>query len=182
MTGEATNVVSYSLPLVTAFMGFASSQVLEWLKDHRAYQRERDKRDYERRNRQLEERNQFQSQTLLELQETVVKVVRTIAHLYYLDVVNDLSNQKWRGHDLPHDFGESALEATLRTKILGARVRDESIRESLKLLEAHRVEMLGAYDFSESTKTMKCVEKIHDDLNERIGEMLRNFEEVELAN
>ena len=180
MMVETTKAVEYWLPLITAFMGFASSQVLEWVKDHRAYKRERDARDYARIDKQLEERNRFQFQTLLELQETLTKLVRTIGQVHYIDVMNSVSGEKRRG-SLPSDLNDREFEANLQTIMLGARVRDDSIRESLKLLESHRAQILLVSDINKSTEMMNCVSKIYDDLNARIGQVLRGLDEIDLA-
>jgi hypothetical protein len=59
------------LPLVSALLGFLSSQVLEWLKDKRAYTRERASREAARRDPRTEPRNDFQTKTLLDFQDQV---------------------------------------------------------------------------------------------------------------
>jgi hypothetical protein len=68
MAAEATRTLDYWLPLITGAVGLLSGIVLEWFRDNRTYSREKEARDFTRKDKQRERRNEFQRQTLLDLQ------------------------------------------------------------------------------------------------------------------
>lgn len=181
MTETATKTADYWLPLVTAFIGFGSSQVLEWLKDRRAYQREKEARDSTRRDAQLDRRNDFQRQTLLDLQEAALKLMQNAGAHHHFDLVSIGKHGKRHQEPYPEDINLGGQFANARTALLGVRVRDEEVRSLLKQLKDESTFAFLDHDKDMRESYMQAAGSTFVELNNRIGEILRKLDDIELA-
>jgi hypothetical protein len=171
---------------LTAFGGFATAalsylslRVLDARKAERTYQREKVARDAARRDILLERRSQFQRQTLLDLQDAVMKLVRTTGEMQHLDIMSSRAGERWHEKPYPNDLDQRAHSAAVQTTVLGVRVSDESIRNLLKQLKAGTNGVLFSRNLNEAERATGMMAEVFDLLNERIGEVLRKLDDID---
>jgi hypothetical protein len=174
----ATGTVTYWLPLITALIGFASGGFTEWLRDRRAYKRECDARASALRAQQIERRNEFQRNTLLQLQDSGMRLMQATHKIHHFDVTMYRKNGNHHDTPYPEEVGLELQEANARTALLGVRVRDDRVRA---LLQEVKDELNEATMFSvseeHSQSCMKLAGEKFVEMNKRIGEVLRSFED-----
>lgn len=73
------------IPVVTLLLGFATGQVTDWVKDRRAYKRDLETRRETRNDTQQERHNDFQRETLLNLQTAAMELMRSASQLHFFD-------------------------------------------------------------------------------------------------
>lgn len=90
------------LPIVTLALGYVFSLVTEAFRDRRQSRRERDARAAEREDarasleqERADRRNQFQRETLLELQEVLHDLGRAFGREYHQDAMTAKAAGKW---------------------------------------------------------------------------------------
>ena|ERR1700730_2414078 len=72
-------------PVLTLLLGYATKSLSEWLEYRRTTRREREAREAVRRDQLFERRTTFQRQTLLDLQETSVQLLRSVVRITVID-------------------------------------------------------------------------------------------------
>jgi hypothetical protein len=122
-----------------------------------------------------DQRDDFQRQTLLELQETVARFARAIGRSFHHDTVAHKQTGEW-GHSLYGDeLSEELLASTVRLRILAERVRDDELRP-LVYGFSNRGNLIGP---ANSEKTAR--ERMDDwtesmgKLQDRLGKVLRDL-------
>jgi hypothetical protein len=176
----ATGTVTYWLPLITAVIGFASGGCTEWLRDRRAYERERDTRESALQEQRRERRNEFQRKTLLELQDAAMRLMQATHKTHHFDVMMFRKHGEMYAEPHPENISNEEQAANAITAVLGVRVRDRAIRE---LLQKMKDELTGATLYANSEEHsqlgMRQAGKQFVELNKRIGEVLRSIEDEE---
>jgi len=123
MAHAPLSTVSNWLPIATAFTGFViaimgilSAQMLELFKDRRAHRHEEEARDAERRDAQLERRNEFQRQALLQLQDPVMNLMRTVGSCHLFDMKRWTEERVWHVEPFPEELNTANGMRTLRPR------------------------------------------------------------------
>jgi hypothetical protein len=158
VTLSSVNVV---LPIITGVAGFFSSFVLSWLQDYRT-----------RRSSRIERRNEFQRETLIELQEASSRLLHAVVQRYRL--------VKERGATESADLRESdwaVIEADNQCLMLKVRLRFAEVTSTLSdfLLLCSKTHPSVNLDTSKKT-VLKALEKFGE-LNTNIGAVLRTLDE-----
>jgi hypothetical protein len=164
-------------PVVTLLLGYAAKSLDEWLGYRRNARREREAREAVRRDQVFERRTSFQRQTLLDLQEAAMQLARSVGAINHQDKLAYNSTGEWSKQQLPDDLSEGNRLAQARTGMLGARVRDDSIRELLAKLKTHSQETISSPSREDSERALKSMALAHDELNQHIGEVLRKLDD-----
>jgi hypothetical protein len=165
--------------LISVSLGFASSQLAEWLKDRRAYEREQASRLSTRRDKQLERRNDFQRQTLLDLQEAVQKIIRNAAKMHHLDIMAQRGGQAWHTTRFPDGVNNgSRLDNVQATKLV-VRVRDGNIRSLAERFKTECTAVLFADSEQDGEAKLAKAAASFQLLNDLIGQTLRQMDEIE---
>ncbi len=126
-------------PAFTALVAFVTGAILESLRDRRTSKREREAaeatrarereaREAARRGQRFERRTNFQRQTLLDLQEAVMKVVRVTGEMNQQDEMAFRATGEWQKEKFGEEVSNRAYAANRETLMFGVRVRDESVR------------------------------------------------------
>jgi hypothetical protein len=129
------------LPVATLLIGYLTKSVSEWVQYRRASarermqheytsEREREARDALRRDQLFERRNTFQRQTLLDLQENLTLLGRTIGEMSIHDRRAYRETSEWQKQLYGDDLAERNRVAQARTGMLGVRVRRIDPRSS----------------------------------------------------
>ena len=183
MTDVATNSVSYWVPIATAFGGYISAQISDWLRDRRTHEREREARNAIRQNTVLERRNEFQRQTLLDLQEWAMKLMQSVGSAHLFDMRRWAKDREWHVERYPDDTNSAIQTSNAQTAMLGVRVRNEDVKNLLWRLK-HEADTITA------AKTPKMAQTAIGEastlfvlFNEKIGQVLIELDDisVELA-
>ena len=175
--------INYVLPVVSAFLGFAFSSILDWGRDARTYKREKAAREAARRDAILERRNEFQRETLLSLQEAVLRLMQTSAKLHLLYLDNLKTHGTGYATDAPAELAKDNQDANGLTAMLSSRVRDEEVRTLLQTLKNYLNAAVSpsnrSIEVSRAAWTQVTQNAVA--LNLRIGDALRSLDDVELS-
>jgi hypothetical protein len=120
-------------------VGDVLSQVVELIKDHRLSKHEKEARKAAHRDAQVERRNAVERQTLLELQEAVMKVANTTTALRSAELSSDLQLREQNIFPNDVDLLRTANKgANAQIDSIGVRVRDEAVRALLQQLRGRQ--------------------------------------------
>lgn len=179
-------------PVLTLLLGFATNAISERFRDRRLSERERataeattsrerEAREANRRALLFERRTNFQRETLLNLQDAVVKLARATGRIHHLDSTEHRKTGKWGGQLFPDDLSESALQATANMMVLSPRVRDDRIRELATTFRNEAARVGICRGMQEATEAVSKMGASLQPLHEGIGEVLRKLDEDEEA-
>jgi hypothetical protein len=158
------------LPLATLIIGLVGGGGLEWLRDERAYRREREARlDLSLQQRRQLHR-EFQRETVLELQEVLHKFTRA---------VGAANVSRWGSHPPDPAVESAVLEGSLATQKLGARVADDQIREWLEQYRALWLKVVTSSSSVDAGHALDAMTALLLVMNERIGQLLRSRPEAD---
>lgn len=165
------------LPVFTLLLGFAASSLNEWFRDKRAKNREHEARMAARRERLSDRRADFQRQTLLDLQEAVLVVTRSLWSLHSHDLDVARTSGHWELRLIPEELNQEHASANAKTILLAARVRNDEIRSLAgQLRDRGNVVMLCDSETS-SRRAIQSIDETFLNLNEKIGELLRKLDD-----
>ena len=82
-------------PVLTLLLGYAVKAASDWLQHRRTSERERQAREAARQDQLFERRTTFQRQTLLDLQEAVMRLARSSGAMHHQDVMAFRKTGKW---------------------------------------------------------------------------------------
>lgn len=106
-----------------------------------------------------------------------MQLARSVGAINHQDKLAYNSTGEWSKQQLPDDLSEGNRLAQARTGMLGARVRDDSIRELLAKLKTHSQETISSPSREDSERALKSMALAHDELNQHIGEVLRKLDD-----
>jgi hypothetical protein len=165
--------------LLTFLGGYAARALSEWLQYRRATKKDREAREELRRDKLYERRIAFQRQTLLDLQEATLQLARTVGAAHFQDEEAFRTTGKWGDHLFPDDLDENNRLAHARTYMLGVRVRDDAARELMMKFKMYGDDVLKAKTRADSENAFGAMTAALDDLNQRVGEVLRSLDDIE---
>ena len=179
-------------PLLTALLGYLTSAISERFRDERALKRdkaaaaatsvrEREARTAARRDLMIERRIVFQRETLLNLQDAIVKLTRAAGRMHHLDEIEHRKSGKWAGMLFPDDLDASSHEANVTIMVLTARVRDDRIRELVTKFRSHANRVGISKTREADLQALEGMSAALEPLHERIGEVLRTLDDDEAA-
>jgi len=176
----ATSAPAGWFPVLTALLGYVTGWISEFLRDRRASERDREARGAARRSQLFERRATFQRETLIALQDAVVKLTRAAGRMQHLDEMQFRETGRWGGYLFPEGLSDDAHQANVTIMVLRARVRDDRIRE---MVESFRslANVIGISSQEVSAAAWPKITEILGPLHERIGEVLRKLDDDEDA-
>jgi hypothetical protein len=122
-----------------------------------------------------DQRDQFQRETLLELQEVLHDLGRAYGREYHQDAMTARAASKWDPRQLDADISDKNFQAEQRTSILVARVGDERVRDAVREMREAGSRLSFAGSEAESGALILRSREAFDRANERIGELLRQL-------
>jgi hypothetical protein len=185
-TTATATAVSWFSGTLSVLLGFGAKSVSDWFNHKRTLQRERETRDALRRDQLAERRANFQRETLLELQEAVQDLARATGASHHHDEMAYRQTGKWQRERLGEELDQQVTLANRRVLLLTVRVRDESLRNTIKefrqLTNQTEAPNRNASDselrdasFASLQKAVPLIEQIH----ERVGKILRTLDDEE---
>ena len=164
-------------PVFTLLLGYAVKAATDWLQHRRTSERERQAREAARRDQLFERQTTFQRQTLLDLQEAIMQLVRCAGAMHHQDVMAFRETGEWRKQLFEEELNENARLATARTSMLAVRVRDASVRDLVAVVRSHSVNAGLSASQAEGDRELYAMATEFERLNQRIGEVLRKLDD-----
>ena len=169
------------MPVITLLIGFFTGTFTEWLRGFWVAKREKLARDDSQRARIEERRVAFQRQNLLDLQTAVMDCARAAGKAHFADTMKFRETGTWRNDLLPAEINEEWRTAQMRTTLLTVRIADKGVREWADRFKNELMNLALSDERRRSETGMSSMAGIMESLNERIGEVLRKFDEEEVA-
>jgi uncharacterized coiled-coil protein SlyX len=116
-------------PAVTTILGFVTASLLEFFRDQRTTQREREARKATKQAQLLEKRTAFQRETLINLQDAITKLTRTTGRMSHLNEIHYRETGRWEFFPFPEGLSDESLQANVMVTVLISRMRDPGLRE-----------------------------------------------------
>lgn len=158
-------VESWTIPMATFLLGQLSLISMEWLQIRQARNQRRD-----------DARDDFQRQTLLELQDTLDELARNAAMVIVLwEQGLQLPGQRSDDRDDSSSPAQDLLQAILRLPTLAERVQDRVVRNLVGQLDVTLREAIGGGRANDTAEAMSRVQDLRQRTNERIGTLLRSL-------
>lgn len=170
------------IPLLTFVLGYVGRSISDLFQDRRILRREREAREASKGERLLERQENFQRDNLLNLQESLLQLMRGAGAAHHRDVMAYKQAGEWQKQLLPPELDEMLTNAQGRTAMFMVRAQDTALRELVRQLKELEVEITLARSLLDSERALQSAGKLFVDCNFRIGELLRGFDdEVTLA-
>jgi hypothetical protein len=173
---EVTN--SNWFPVLTLLLGFVAKGVSDWIDYKRNAAREAKKLKFELKQKLYDRRVEFQRQTLLDLQDAVAKLGRFAGATYMQDLKAFKATGEWQKQRLSEDLDKEFTDTQRMVRILCVRLRDVDARQLVGKF-SNECAMIGICGKDESDKVMERMSLSFDELNNRIGELLREIDNDE---
>jgi hypothetical protein len=164
---------------MTAFGGYVSGFLVEWFRDARAHNREREAKATARSEARTDRRRDFQRQSLLDLQDAICEMVADVRQVYVEEAAQVLGGREWSMVAASVETSTKAMNSRDRVIKLRARIRDDQTHKLTgDVLVA--IACLLASTSDEVAKT--TLGKVENNLRiacERIGATIKTFDEAE---
>ena len=108
-----------------------------------------------------------------------MQLARSVGAIHHQDEMAYRSSGKWSKQLLSDELDEGNRLAQARTGMLGARVRDDAIRDLIDKLKTHSAEAINSPTPKDSERAISNMTVVFDELNQRIGEVLRKLDDAE---
>jgi len=164
-------------PVLTLALGFVTASIGEWIRDKRTAKREKLSREEKRRSDIYERKVNFQRETLLNLQEALLNLVRATGESYHQDSMIFKQTGVWQKQLLGAELDERYRLAQANISILTVRVKDEAVRTMVNQLRSLSVSTVSSSSEEAAAQAIKKGSEVMDTLNERIGVLLRELDD-----
>jgi hypothetical protein len=168
------------LPILTLVLGYVFSLITEAVRDRRQSEREKQTRADERdavKAARLEEvdqrRREFQRATLLELQEVLYELGRTVSQSYVAALREFRRIGSWSPVPaIDDDADKNQADMNRRSNILVARIEDEQLQTLVRGMKDASAAVVFAASEPDATKAIQRFMATHERIDERVGELL----------
>jgi hypothetical protein len=167
------------LPVITLFIGFLTSSLLEFWRDKRAVSREKEARAENFKIEVHLRRIEFQRKNLLELQDSLADLARMITRCKLHYDLNDSSDKEYGGVDLPDDINIGLFEAQRETAKLIVRIHDSKITNLVDEIKDKCASVGLADSRLEASLTIVKLYDLYDGVSKRIGQVYKQLDNVE---
>jgi hypothetical protein len=169
-------------PVFTLLLGYAAKTFADWVQHRRTSELERAARAEARQDQLFERRTTFQRQTLLDLQDTIMQLMRTTGQMHHQDLMDFRKTGEWHKQLYPEEVSEIDRLANARTTVLAVRVSDESVRGLVAAVKDHATKVGISRSKEACELEMDAAMVEFERLNQRVGEVLRELDDDNSAN
>lgn len=166
-------------PVFTLLLGYGLKAFSDWIQHRRTIIREREARDFTRTEKRYDRHIGLQWRSLLDLQETMHELGRYTARALYFDTLNQRADSAAPRKPLPEDINEGTRSYLAKTTLLIVRIHDDQVRaiaDQLRSMARAVIYEMNSED--EKTRTLIEMSNVYDKLNERIGDLVRNIDNL----
>ena len=128
-----------------------------------------------RREARQDQRDDFQRQTLLELQEAIGRFTRAVGSIHNDDLTAHHTTREWSRTRFSGDSNDDFLGALSRLQLLTERARDDELRRLVTGFQNRGVLVTTSASRDEATKRMDDWMERLGDVQDRLGTVLRAF-------
>jgi len=164
---------------VSVLAGGGLTMIAAWLADGRMSERDRERRREERKERLVTRRNDFQRQTLLDLQVASQNLLRNAGAALHQDTLSYRATGIWQKQQLPEDMSDEGLRLITETMLLGSRIRDEEVRDLAERLRSQTTKVEFSSSQAEAEGSMLAAADMQLKLIQRIGQLLREIDDID---
>jgi hypothetical protein len=162
-------ILSALAVVVGAVLGFLGSVITEDRRNRAAAQRDSAARDEIRQ----QQRDDLQRQNLLELQEAVSKMVRSVGKAWLHDTSNYEKHKQF--FQLGPELDQEEFQNRVALRHLQARVRDDDLRGLIEQMSEIGAEMGIPTTIHKLEADMERFRKIVEALDQKLGAVLRQY-------
>jgi hypothetical protein len=166
-------------PVVTLVIGIVLKIVADVFADRRALKAQKELRDHENRYTSMIRRTAFQRETLLKLQECVQDTSRAANEVFLSDLANASLGHGWSRAKIPEEIDQKFFNTQRKLSLLQSRVRDEEVRTICEKMKSYLIKFSFPKDQNEAMELLGHISSQSDQLNERVGLILRELDEAE---
>ena len=166
-------------PVVTLVTGILLKGLFDIFSDRRIARRDSDARREQRLDNIRLRRAEVQREALLELQSFSMKLGRATAQIHFHDITTYRTSGSWRGEFIPEAIDLGALEGQAGMSTWRVRIRDADVRRLAETVSETCTRVALAQDEAASNHALQLALSLNSELQERIGEVLRNLESEE---
>jgi hypothetical protein len=161
---------------LTLFIGYGAKSFEDWVRNRREMAKDRETRQATRRDQRVANRNTFQRDTLLQLQDAVQKLARATGRANHLDEMAYRKTNEWRKEMLPEDLNEGYFVASTQTALLSSRVRDDGVRQLVENFRDVSTHAILAETPADAHRQLQGLMGISNELHGRIGMLIRTID------
>lgn len=156
--------------IVGAIIGASASILTTIINGRKSVQLQKERDNFER----LERSREFQRNTLLELQDSLLQNLRLIARAHLEDLASYRQNDGVRNNLLSAELNQDIMLSNRKNAILTERISDDELRNNLKKLRQDMNDVLLAKSENESLNKLQIVSSNFEKFMEELGVVLRN--------
>lgn len=168
-------------PVVTLVLGLVLKAAFDLLTERRVEEKERKIRVEKRKELIQQQRLENQRKLLIEIQEVLAKLMRSVSRQHLEDVSNYRASGEWAKERLSEEVSAATMEAFRQANLLRVRVLDDNLRQQISDLTSLCSKVTRAKSEQESELEWMESGYFFHNVNERLGEVLRAYEKSELA-
>jgi cell division protein FtsL len=161
--------------LIGVLLGSATTVVLTVYQERRVSTREREARQHRREQDREDQRNAFQRQSLVDLQDAVSDLVKAVFKEQDRMLTEMGQTGNWPARQWETPTATGWVDAELRLQVFRARVFDEVLRDIARKIRALGMESVWASHADEAKALGGPLEQEHARFNELIANALRKF-------
>lgn len=166
-------------PVITLIVGVVLKGIFDLIADGRAERREKNARRELRLDAFRQRRDEFQRATLLELQDVVARGARFAGRANHEDIMAFRESGQWRKQLLSEEVDSGILAAQTELGLLRVRVRDVAAQQLASRLASFITDVALSRSEATAEAAMSGMVPVLVELQERIGELLRELDDDE---
>lgn len=109
----------------------------------------------------------------------MMDVARTAGQIQHKDVMTFRATKEWRLQRVGEELSEANAVAQRRTSLLKVRVRDELVRRGVEAVQDNAANIATSESFEASETSIRAMGRELENVNKRIGEVLRTLDDEE---
>jgi hypothetical protein len=128
------------------------------------------------RRERVQRRQDFQRDTILELQECLARIVRATSRAYFEMTEDEDASGIWRSMSDTHRLAEGVRDAQERASVLAVRLADSDLRRAVEQLRETAREVIRAPDRPTGDGLHRDLAIGFTSLNQAFGKRLRSID------
>jgi hypothetical protein len=160
---------------VGVLLGSATTAVLTVYRERLVSSRERDARQHQREQDRKDQRDDFQRQSMVSLQDAVSDLVKAVFDEQERMLEERGETGRWPARQWETPTATGWVDAELRLQVSRARVFDEVLRNLARDIRAVGMKAVWASSLDESKQLTPELEQLNEDFNKRVRDALRNL-------
>jgi hypothetical protein len=162
--------------VLTLAIGYGAKFLTDFIQERLVAKRDRVNRESEKKEKARDRRRGFQHQTLLELQEEVMRLARATGAANHQDHTAWRETGEWQKRLLSDHVDENFRLSQARTWLLAVRIRDGLARDLTEKFKDCCTQAVTSASKEGSDRAIANMMGALDALNKRVGELLRELD------